>query len=302
MYKELEGYIENEGHKIFYRAVGNRDGIPVIYVHGGPGGSISKKSESFFDLNKYFVILFDQRGCGKSLPRWKIEGNDTFSLVKDMEKIRTYFNIDKWILFGGSWGSTLSLVYAINYADRVISMFLRGIFLGTESEWKWIYEKGSDNFYSEFFELFENFVPEKYRNNKIAYYYEILKNGTREQKKEASFLWANWEYINCTLNTPKNLSHDFEANYQISLLESHYAFNNSFLDDNYILNNADSIKDIKIFIFQGRYDIICPPKSAFSLSKKMNNCEIFFIKESGHSPFEKNLFLKIKSCLDNFIV
>lgn len=300
MITEIEDYLENQEHNIYFKAIGNKNGIPVVYVHGGPGGSISKKSESFFDLNKYYVILFDQRGCGKSYPKYKLENNDTFALLDDMEKIREYFKIEKWILFGGSWGSTLSLVYAINYPHRVISMFLRGVFLGTRNEWNWLYENGCSNFYSEFFELFENFVPEKNRDNKIEYYYNILKDGTDKQKSDASFLWANWEYINCTLNSPKNLSHDFDSNYQISLLEAHYAYNNSFIENDYILNSANKIKDIKTFIFQGRYDLVCTPKAAYELSKRLNNCEIYFINESGHSPFEKNIFSKIKLCLNNF--
>lgn len=295
-----DGYIQCDNHQIYYKAMGNPNGIPVVFLHGGPGGGISEKSHTFFDLNKYFVILFDQRGCGKSRPKFSLENNDTFSLLKDIENIRNYFQIDKWIVFGGSWGSTLSLVYAINYPYRVIALFLRGVFLGTKEEWEWLYQKGSDSFYSEYFEVFQNFVPEQYRNNNIEYYYKVLIGNDLELKKKASFLWANWETINCTLNLPKKLDSDFEDNYQISLLEAHYAYNNSFLEDNYILNNANVIKDIKTYIFQGRYDLVCLPKYAYLLSKQLNNCETNFIKESGHSPYEKNMFSIIKKTLDEF--
>lgn len=295
-----EGYIKCENHEIYYRTIGNPDGIPVVFLHGGPGSNISDKSHSFFDLNKYYVILFDQRGCGKSKPRFSLENNNTFALVKDIENIRTFFGIDKWIVFGGSWGSTLSLVYAINHPNRVIALFLRGVFLGTKEEWRWLYQKGSDSFYSEYFDVFQNFVPVEYRDDNIAYYYKTLIGNDEKLKVKASFLWANWENINCNLNLPNDLDSNYEDNYQISLLESHYAYNNSFLEDDYILNNSDKIKDIKTYIFQGRYDLVCVPKYAYLLSKKLNNCELNFIKESGHSPFEKNMFEFITTTLNKF--
>ena len=300
MYIEKSKYIKCDNHLIYYEIFGNSNGIPVIFLHGGPGGNISKKSLSFFDLNKYLVILFDQRGCGKSKPRFCLENNDTSALIKDIETIRKELKINKWIVFGGSWGSTLSLVYSINNPKNVIALFLRGIFLGTKKEWKWLFEEGCSDFYSEYFENFKKFVPTEFQNNKIEYYYKILINGSKQEKEKAAFLWANWELINCTLELPKKLSYSFEDNYQISLLESHYAYNNSFLKDNYILDNCYKIENIQIFIFQGRYDLVCLPANAYKLSKRMNNCKLYFIKSSGHSPYEKNIFKIIKKELDNF--
>ena len=293
-------YIKCDDYLIYCEIIGNSKGIPVIFLHGGPGGNISEKSLSFFDLDKYLVILFDQRGCGKSKPRFSLMNNNTNELVNDIEKIRTQLNIDKWIVFGGSWGSTLGLVYSIKYPNNVISLFLRGVFLGSEKEWKWIFENGCNNFYSEYFENFKNFVPLEFQNNKISYYYNVLKNGNIYQKKQASFLWSNWELINCTLNLPKKLSYDFDSNYQISLLESHYAYNNSFLEDEYILKNSHKIEKIKTYIFQGRYDLICLPINAYNLSKKLKNSELYYIKSSGHSPYEENVFKIIKKKLDSF--
>ncbi|MDE5767395.1 MAG: prolyl aminopeptidase, partial [Malacoplasma sp.] len=283
MYIEKRKYIKCDNHLIYYEVYGNSNGIPVVFLHSGPGGNISQKSLSFFDLNKYLVILFDQRGCGKSKPRFSLSDNNTDALVTDIEKIRNELNIEKWIVFGGSWGSTLSLVYSIKYPNNVIALFLRGVFLGTKKEWKWLFEEGCSNFYSEYFESFKNYVPVKFQNNKIEYYYKTLVNGSKQEKKKAAFLWSNWELINCTLELPKKLSYNFEDNYQISLLESHYAFHNSFLEDEYILKNSDKIKEIKTYIFQGRYDLVCLPVNAYNLSKKMNNCKLYFAKSSGHS-------------------
>ncbi|VEU62908.1 Proline iminopeptidase [Malacoplasma iowae] len=291
-------------HHIYCWTAGNKNGIPVLYVHGGPGGNTSKDSLKYFDLNKFYVILFDQRGCGKSHPRFCIENNTTNDLVLDIEMLRKHLNIDKWIIFGGSWGSTLSLVYAINYPETVKGLILRGVFLGEKNDWNWLLDSGASYYYPEYYKKFISFNNLFNSNNTISNYYKLLTSDEFESIKYfAARSWAEWEAI--MLNLKPNFKEidnmSDEECYQIALMECHYAINNSFLNWNdFIINNVYKIKDIKTFIVHGRYDLICRPSEAYKLFYCMNNASIKFTC-AGHSGFEYETKKELTIALNWFV-
>lgn len=296
-----EYYVEvDKEHKLYCREAGNKEGIDVIFVHGGPGGQTLDSNFDFFNLEKFRVILFDQRGCGKSIPRYSLKNNETKYLIEDIEKIRNFFKIDKFILFGGSWGSCLSLLYAQKYPKNVLGMVLRGIFLGEKEEWEWIYQKGASFFYPREFSNFANYANDK--NDIINSYYEMLHSNDFIKRERASFLWANWENL-LAYTKPKKDCFDKEFNYQIALIENWYAKHNTFLkQENQILNNTDSIKNIKTYIVHGRYDLICRPEKAYLLHKNLNNSELHFCQNSSHSINEIEIKKQLIECVNKFLM
>lgn len=283
-----------DGHSLYCWEAGNKKGVPFIYLHGGPGGQTSIKDLEFFDLTKSRVILFDQRGCGQSLPRFSLEKNNTYNLIEDIEKIREYLNVDKWVVFGGSWGSCLALLYAQKYPSSVIGLILRGVFLGEKEDWKWTYQAGASFFYPKEFEEFTSILNEFQKKEVIKSYYDLLRSKDFNVVKKASCLWAKWEQLMLYL-VPRNIQSDFESNYQISLLENYYAINNSFLEQkNQIINNMHLIENIPAVIIHGRHDFICRPIGAYEVCKRMKNCNLKFAQIAAHSskelPIKKLLF------------
>ncbi|WP_406615325.1 prolyl aminopeptidase [Mycoplasmopsis hyopharyngis] len=294
----------SEIHQIYFEEVGNPNGIPILYVHGGPGGSISESSRQFFDPQVYRVILFDQRGCGKSTPSAEIKENNTWELIKDIEKIRVHLNIDKWILFGGSWGSALSLIYAINYPKRVLGMILRGIYLARKEDNDYLYQNGACNYFPELYQEFRDFVPKNEQNNLVKAYNKLLNHKDLNIAYDAAYHWAKWELNLITLNPIPEMQEylkDAKANLEIARLENHFFINNNFLeDDNYILNNSNKIKDIPTIIIHGRYDMDCRPVCAFLLAKQLNKCDLNFINASGHSAKEINIAEALVDATEKF--
>lgn len=278
-------------HSIYIEECGNKNGVPIVYLHGGPGGSIGPENRRYFNPKKYRIILFDQRGCGKSKPKGSLIKNRTNDLINDMEKIRTFLKIKKWIILGGSWGSTLALTYAIKNSSRVLGMVLRGVFLGTKKEAYWAFHYASKYFYPEIIDSIECKLKEK--NKKI-----FLKLGKMLESKKisnrivSSIIWEKYERTLSVLNPGKiNLNELIRIKKKKKIpnspfLEWHYTKNNFFLKKNEIISNVKKIKKIPIIIIQGRYDLICPPKSAFLLAKKISNCELKIIENSGHSASE----------------
>ena len=247
-------------HTIYYEESGNPDGVPVIFLHGGPGCGTAPSCRQYFDPEFYRIILFDQRGSGKSTPRACLENNDTWHIIEDIEKIREKLNIDKWLVFGGSWGSTLSLCYAIKHPERVLGLVLRGIFLGRREDIEWIYEVGGvSNFHPESFERYISIIPEEERKDIIGAYYKRLTSEDKETREVAAKEWSMWEGSLVTLHPDPNLEQSFgEINYAISMatIECHFWMNNMFWDDdNWLLNHVDVIKDIPTWIVHGRYDV-----------------------------------------------
>ena len=291
-------------HTIYYEESGNPNGVPVIFLHGGPGCGTAPSCRQYFDPEFYRIILFDQRGSGKSTPRACLENNDTWHIIEDIEKIREKLNIDKWLVFGGSWGSTLSLCYAIKHPERVLGLVLRGIFLGRREDIEWIYEVGGvSNFHPESFERYISIIPEEERKDIIGAYYKRLTSEDKETREVAAKEWSMWEGSLVTLHPDPNLEQSFgEINYAISMatIECHFWMNNMFWDDdNWLLNHVDVIKDIPTWIVHGRYDVDCRPIGAYELNKKLNNCKLEFTV-SGHSSGEPEIIDLLVRATDYF--
>lgn len=287
-----------DGHQLFCIDAGNRNASNTfVYLHGGPGAQISNQSLKFFDLKKDRVILFDQRGCGKSIPRFCLKNNTTNDLIEDIEKIRNYFSLEKIVLFGGSWGSCLALLYAQKYPNNVEAMILRGIFLGERSEWNWIYEHGASEFYPEEFV----FLKELKNGSKtiIDSIYEIFNSKNIDKIKQAYIEWSKWENLLSTIDINHNFDEkDDKYNYQISLIENHYAYNNSFLKKpNQIISEINKIKHIKTYIIHGRYDLICQISKAYEIHKNMDNSQLIICQLASHSAYENPIEKELKNCV-----
>ena len=279
----------DEPHVLYVEESGNPDGIPVIFVHGGPGAGCESYHRCFFDPNVYRIILFDQRGSGHSTPHAELEGNNTQALVADMEIIREQLDINRWVLFGGSWGSTLSLVYAETHNDRVMGLIVRGIFLTRQKEIDWFYQEGASRIYPDYWQDFIKPIPENERINLLKAYYKRLIGENEIAQMQAAKAWSIWEGRTATLKSNKNvIDHFGSAHTALSLarIECHYFMNDSFLEDNQILNNVDKMQNIPGVIVQGRYDLICPLESAWLLHQHWLNSELKIIVDAGHSATE----------------
>ncbi|WP_426461473.1 prolyl aminopeptidase [Mycoplasma hafezii] len=305
LYNEIEpfeqGWLKvSELHSIYYEVSGNPEGIPLLFVHGGPGGSTSPKCRRLFNPEKYKIILFDQRGTGKSLPLFETTNNNTWELVKDIEKLREYLNVEQFVLFGGSWGTTLGLTYAINHPNRVKTLVLRGVFLARQEDIDFLYEKGADAFYPEYFKDYADFVKDVPESSILRKYYKVLNTNEYdvETKERAAYLFANWEGCLVSVNHPK-LSDEKDGNMSIAKLESHYFYHGSFFPtDNYILENTDKIKNIPTYIVHGRQDMDTRPIGAYLLNEKLNNCELNFIDTAGHTMWDENNLSKLIEIFD----
>lgn len=279
----------DEPHTIYVEECGSAEGIPVLFVHGGPGAGCESYHRSFFDPNVYRIILFDQRGAGRSTPHAELEDNTTQALVDDMEVIRETLGINRWVLFGGSWGSTLSLVYAETFPDRVMGLIVRGIFLCRPKEINWFYQQGADRIYPDYWLDFIKPIPENERDNLLKAYYQKLTGKDEIAQMNTAKAWSIWEGRTATLKQNKNvIDHFGSAHTALSLarIECHYFMNNSFLEENQILNNADKLQNIPGVIVQGRYDLICPLESAWELHQAWPKAELKIIGDAGHSATE----------------
>ncbi len=250
-----------DGHRVYVEQCGRPDGVPVLVLHGGPGGGCSPAMRRYFDPNVYRVVLFDQRGCGRSRPHASVEHNTTWHLIHDIETLRVALGIERFILFGGSWGATLALVYAISHPMRVRHMVLRGVFLSTRAELDWFYGGGAGAFFPELWAKFVDFIPQDEQDDLIAAYHRRLFCGDLVQETRAARLWANWENALASVHSHGSYG-ESPAEYAraFARLESHYFINGGFLEfDGWILENKLRIAAIPADIVQGRYDLICPP-------------------------------------------
>lgn len=279
-------------HVLHVEESGSPDGIPVLFVHGGPGAGCMPYHRTFFDPEVYRIILFDQRGCGRSMPHAELEGNNTQALVSDMEAIREMLGIERWVLFGGSWGSTLSLVYAETHPEKVMGLILRGIFLCRRKEIEWFYQHGASRVFPDHWEEFVSVIPEDERDNMVAAYYKRLTGENELARMGAAKAWARWEGLTSTLQPSKSVAASFTEPFtamSLSRIECHYFMNDSFLEDNQILKNADKLADIPGVIVQGRYDIVCPMESAWELYQAWPECELNIIPDAGHAASERGI-------------
>lgn len=310
LYPEIEpyksGYMKVEGeHMVYWEECGNPNGAPVLFIHGGPGIGISPYHRRFFDPQKYRIILFDQRGCGKSLPFSSLENNDTWALVRDIEEIREMAEVEKWHVFGGSWGSTLGLTYAIQHPDRVASMTLRGIFLCRPKEIRWYYQFGAGHIYPDQWERYSAPIPENERGDFVTAYYKRLTSNNGEIRKEAAKAWSGWEGATSRLYFDPAMYASFTEDDHadsIARIECHYFKNNVFFPtDNWILENVSTIRHIPCVIVQGRYDIPCPMESAWELHKAWPEAKFEVIPDAGHAPLEPGTLDALIRATDSFV-
>ena len=291
-------------HSIYVEESGNKHGKPVIFLHGGPGGGISSSYRQYFDPEKWRIIMFDQRGCGKSTPFAELKENTTWDLVEDIEKIRKYLGIDSWVVFGGSWGSTLSLAYSQTHPNSCKGLILRGIFLVRKKEIDWFYQEGANNIFPDRWESFLAPISPDKRNNLLKAYYEILTGDDHSKKIEAAKAWSTWEGSTVRLLLDENFIGDFSDEKfaeAFARIECHYFMNNCWFDsDNYLIKNIDKIRNIPAVIVHGRYDIICPVVQAWDLHKAWPEADFHIIPDAGHSIYEEGIKNKLIEYTDKY--
>ena len=280
-----------DGHTIYVEQSGNPEGKPVVVLHGGPGGGCSPAMRRYFDPKVFRIVLFDQRGCGRSKPHASVEANTTWHLVDDIEKIRGALGIERWIVFGGSWGATLALIYAQAHPDRAVHLVLRGVFTMTQAELDWFYGGGAGRFWPETWEQFQRLIPEDERGDMIAAYHRRLFSGDRAEEARYGKAWASWENALATVGS-SGVGGESPPDYAraFARLENHYFTNAGFLEtDGQIFDNITRISHIPGTIVQGRYDMICPPESAFRLARDWEKADLRMIPLAGHALSEPGI-------------
>lgn len=280
-----------DGHRIYVEQCGNPQGIPVVVLHGGPGGGCSPAMRRYFDPAVYRVILFDQRGCGRSRPHASVIQNTTWHLVADIEVIRQTLGIDRWMVFGGSWGATLALVYAITHPERATNLVLRGVFLMTRKELDWFYGGGAGQFFPELWARFANAIPSDERDDLIAAYHRRLFSGNVMEETKFGRIWANWENALASIQNDGMMGESpGEYARAFARLENHYFHNGGFLEeDGWILREKKRILHIPAVIVQGRYDMICPPQAAWRLAQGWDHCALRIVPMAGHALSEAGI-------------
>ena len=280
-----------DGHTIYVEQSGNPEGKPVVVLHGGPGGGCSPAMRRYFDPKVFRIVLFDQRGCGRSKPHASVEANTTWHLVDDIEQIREALGIERWIVFGGSWGATLALIYAQAHPDRAVHLVLRGVFTMTQAELDWFYGGGAGRFWPETWEQFQRLIPEDERGDMIAAYHRRLFSGDRAEEARYGKAWASWENALATVGS-SGVGGESPPDYAraFARLENHYFTNAGFLEtDGQIYDNIPKISHIPGTIVQGRYDMICPPESAFRLARDWEKADLRMIPLAGHALSEPGI-------------
>lgn len=299
------GFLEvGEGHIIYWEESGNPNGQPILFLHGGPGLGTEPHNRSFFNPAFYRIILFDQRGCGKSLPFACLENNTTWDLVQDIEHLRTHLKIDKWYLFGGSWGSTLALTYAIYCPDMVEGLILRGIFLCRPQEIHWFYQHGAHHIFPDFWQDFIASIPCEERDNLVQAFYKRLTGTNTKERAEAAKAWAMWEGKTSQLKSNPITLRNFpiQKAYSLARIECHYFVHNSFYPtDNWILENAYSIRHLPCIVIQGRYDMVCPMTTAWDLYHAWPEIKFEIIPDAGHSSSEVGIVDALIRATDSLI-
>lgn len=279
-------------HDLYLEEAGNPDGIPIVFVHGGPGAGSDASSRRFFDPDVYRIVVFDQRGAGRSTPHAELEDNTTQTLVADMEAIRHFLKIDKWVLFGGSWGSTLSLVYAQTYPENVMGLILRGIFLCRDEDLQWFYQSGASRIFPDYWEDYYEHIPEAERDDMIAAYYRRLIGQDEIARMGAAKNWSLWEGRCLTLRPSVQAVEKFSDPHlamSLARIEAHYFMNEAFMETNQILKNAHKLQGIPGIIVHGRYDVVCPLDNATALHKLWPDSELLIVRDAGHSALEPGI-------------
>ena len=299
------GYMERGCHEIYYEQCGNPDGKPAVFLHGGPGGGGSTTVRRFFNPEKYHVVIFDQRGCGRSKPHGCLEQNTTWDLVEDIETLKNILGFKKWLVFGGSWGSTLSLAYSQTYPKSVSEMVLRGIFMLRKKELDWFYQEGASNIFPEAWEKFLEPIDISQRDDLMSAYHEIFKSDNTEKKLNAAIAWSRWEGSTSSLSYNPDMADSFsDPRFALAfaLIENHYFVNKGFLEhENQLIESGiDIIRNIPTTIVQGRYDIVCPMTTAWELSKNWPEANLIVAPSSGHTAFEKEITHELIKVTEEF--
>ncbi|MBD2795091.1 prolyl aminopeptidase [Xenorhabdus sp. 18] len=298
------GYLETgDGHQIYWELCGNPAGKPAVFIHGGPGGGIANYHRRLFDPECYHIMLFDQRGCGRSKPHASLENNTTWHLIEDLERLRHLMGVEKWLVFGGSWGSTLSLAYAEKHPDRVSELVLRGIFLLRPQELQWYYQEGASRFFPEKWERTLSILSEEERKDVIFAYNKRLTSEDLQVQLEAARLWSLWEGETVTLLPSENSDSFSEENFALAFarIENHYFINNGFMDETQqLLNHIDVIRHIPAVIIHGRYDMACQVQNAWDLAKAWPEAELHIVEGAGHSFDEAGILHQLIKATDKF--
>ena len=294
----------SEIHEIYWEESGNPSGIPVIAVHGGPGGGSSPEMRRFFDPGKYRIILFDQRGCGRSTPHSELRENTTWDLIDDMESIRDMLGIDKWVVFGGSWGSTLSLAYGVTHPDRTLGLVLRGIFLVSKAEIQWFYQSGASRLFPDAYDRYIKPIPEDERDDLLMAFHRRLTGEDRQVRVEAARAWSRWEGETLSIKGPTTTPARFNEDDFVDAfarIECHYFVNRGFFaNDSWLLDEAETkLKDIPGTIVHGRYDVVTPLSTAWALSKAWPKADLHIIPDAGHSSMEPGIVDKLIQATDD---
>jgi len=298
LYPEIEpfasGWMSTDGpHEIYYEESGNPQGLPVLVLHGGPGGSVNPGMRRYFDPAKYRIVMFDQRGCGQSRPNASLEDNTTWTLIADIERLRERCGIDKWVVFGGSWGSTLSLAYAITHPERAISLILRGIFLLTRKELHWFYQDGASMIFPDAWERFLAPIPEDERHDLMGAYYKRLTGNDQAERDRCAIAWSSWEGETVSVQGPSSRPDKFaDPAFAVAFarIECWYFMNGGFFpEEDWLIRNVGRIRHIPTWIAQGRFDVVTPISGAWALHKAWPEARLDIVADAGHASTEPGI-------------
>jgi len=299
------GYLRvSPTHEIYYEQCGNPLGKPAVFVHGGPGAGSSPSARGFFDPKRYRIVVFDQRGCGRSRPHASLEDNTTWHLVADMEQLRERLGIERWLVFGGSWGSTLALAYAQSHPRRVTELVLRGIFMLRKAEIDWFYQQGASAIFPDRWENYVGVIPPAERGDLVAAFYRRLTSPNRATRVRAARAWSVWEAATSFLHTSEeNVDKWGEEEFAVAVarIECHYFVNKGFLDrEDQLLRGVRRIRRIPAVIVQGRYDVVCPMMTAWDLHRAWPEADFRVVPDAGHSALEPGITHELVSATDRF--
>jgi proline iminopeptidase len=309
LYPEIEAQQQGmldvgDGHRLYFEVSGHPQGKPVVFLHGGPGGGAPAKARRFFDPERYRIVLFDQRGAGRSTPSASLEANTTWHLVADIERLRGHLGIERWQVFGGSWGSTLALAYAQTHPEAVTELVLRGIFLLRRRELEWFYQHGASELYPDCWEHYLAAIPAPEHGDLISAYHRRLVSNDPTVRLAAARAWSKWEARTSFLLPDPSYETAFDADAQalaFARIESHYFVNAGFLQsEDQLLRNVDRIRHIPAVIVQGRYDVVCPMRSAWDLHRAWPEADLVIVPDAGHSAFEAGIASELVRATDGF--
>ncbi len=300
------GHVQvSDTHRVYWEECGNPAGKPVVFVHGGPGGGCSAATRRFFNPEKYRIIQFDQRGCGRSTPHACLEENTTWDLINDMQALREMLGIQRWCVFGGSWGSTLSLAYAQKHPEAVSELVLRGIFLLRREELLWFYQDGASRLFPEAWAEYRDYIPAAERGDLMAAYQKRLLSDDHETRLEAARRWSVWEGSTCHLYPDaEHIKDTADAEFALAFarIENHYFMHRGFFrHENQLLEDIDAIRHIPTVIVQGRYDVVCPATTAWDLHRAFPEAQLVMVPDAGHSAFEPAICAALVQATDRLV-